>query len=198
MPLAFAVNGPFLLAYAALAKRGWWQAMVPALGIWFGLSYLIIVFRLDNFFWGVGICGLVLTLVTIIFERTFNALSTAGQRADFGWGQLLTRALFAGLIIGTAVLASRFLNPLFGGILASFPAVFVSTLIILHRSRGAAVSVGLAKSLLISGSVNVISYIVAIRYLYGSVGLYWGTLLGLLVSLFSAYLTHRFIMQKLK
>ena len=79
VPLTFAVNGPFLLAYAALAKRGWWHAMVPAVGIWFGLSYLIIVFRPDDFFWGVVICGLVLTLVTVIFERAFNASSAAGH-----------------------------------------------------------------------------------------------------------------------
>ena len=107
VPLAFAVNGPFLLAYAALAKRGWRQAMVPAVGVWFGLSYLIIVFRLDEFFWGVGICGLVLILVTVIFERTFNV-----QRLMHS-GAPIPKALFAGLMIGTAVLASRFLNPLF-------------------------------------------------------------------------------------
>jgi len=96
------------------------------------------------------------------------------------------------------VLASKFLNPLFGGVLASFPAVFVSTLIILHNSRGAKVSIGLAKSLLISGFINVISYIIAIRFFYVSIGIYWGTLIGLLISFVTAYLTHKFILKKLK
>lgn len=198
VPLVFAANGPFMLVYAALSKKGLWQSMGAALLVWFGISYLIIIFDFSNFNWGLAICILVLIISTIIFEKTFSAFSIEGQKTAYKKSQLLARALFAGLIIGAAVLASKFLNPLFGGVLASFPAVFVSTLIILHNSRGAKVSIGLAKSLLISGFINVISYIIAIRFFYVSIGIYWGTLIGLLISFVTAYLTHKFILKKLK
>lgn len=198
VPLAFAANGPFMLIYAALSKRGIWQAMGAAILVWFGISYLIILFDFNDFNWGLVICILVLIISAIIFEKTFRARSIAGQKTEYKKSQLLARALFAGVIIGSAVAASKFLNPLFGGILASFPAVFVSTLIILHNSRGAKVAIGLTKSLLISGFINVISYIMVIRFLYISVGIYWGTLIGLSVSLVTAYLTHQFILKKLK
>ena len=198
VPLAFAANGPFMLVYAALSKKGLLQSMLAALLAWFGCSYMIILFHFDNFNWGLAICSLVLIVCTIIFEKIFAATSISGGKTEFKTALLLVRALFSGLIIGAAVLASRFLNPLFGGILASFPAVFVSTLIILHNSRGAEVSIGLAKSLLISGFINVIAYVIAIRLLYPSTGIYWGTLLGLLTSLITAYFTHRFILKRLK
>lgn len=198
VPLAFAANGPFMLVYAALSKKRLLQSMGAALLAWFGCSYLIILFQFDNFNWGLTICILVLIVCTIIFEKVFVASSISGQKTEFKTSQLLVRALFAGLIIGAAVLASRFLNPLLGGILASFPAVFVSTLIILHNSRGGKVAIGLAKSLLVSGFINVMAYVIAIRLLYPSIGLYWGTLIGLIISLITAYLTHRFILKRLK
>lgn len=198
VPLAFAANGPFMLVYAALSKKGLWQSMGAALLVWFGISYLIMFFNLSNFNWGLAVCILVLIISTIIFEKAFRALSIPRYKTAYKNSQLLARALFAGLIIGSAVLASKFLNPLFGGILASFPAVFVSAIIILHNSRGPKVSIGLAKSLLISGFINVMAYIIAIRFYYVSIGLYWGTLIGLLTSFVSAYLTHKFILKKLK
>ncbi|MET4082705.1 putative membrane protein (GlpM family) [Pedobacter sp. UYP30] len=198
VPLAFAANGPFMLVYAAASKKGLWQSMGGALLTWFVCSYIIILFRFNNFNWGLAICILVLFVCAIIFEKTFGASSISGEKTELKVSQLLLRALFAGFIIGSAVFASKFLNPLFGGILASFPAVFVSTLVILHNSRGAKVSIGLAKSLLISGFINVMAYIISIRLLYPSIGLYWGTLIGLLISLTTAYLMHRFVLKKLK
>lgn len=198
VPFSFAANGPFILVYAKLSKKGLWWSMGAALLVWFGISYLIILFNFNNFLLGLIICIFVLLTSTFVFEKKFDAPSIAGIKPKLEKLSLVIRALFAGLIIGSAVVASKFLDPLFGGILASFPAVFVSTLIILHNSRGAKVSIGLAKSLLISGFINVISYIVTIRFLYVLVGLYWGTLLGLLVSAITAYLTHKLIFKKLK
>lgn len=46
---AFAANGPFMLIYAALSKKGLWQSMGTAISVWFGVSYLIILFNFDNF-----------------------------------------------------------------------------------------------------------------------------------------------------
>jgi uncharacterized membrane protein (GlpM family) len=198
IPLAFAVNGPFMLVYAFLSKRGLWQSMLTALGVWFVLSYLIIVFPLHNFIIGLVICILVLISSIYIFESRFNAVSSLGQKTVYKKAQLFFRALFAGLIIGAAVFASRFFSPIVGGILASFPAVFVSTLLILHYNRGAEVAVGLAKSLLVSGFINVITYVIAVHYFYNSLGINQGTLMALIISIITAFLTHRFILKKLK
>lgn len=198
VPLAFAVNGPFMLVYAFLSKRGLWQSMLTALAVWFVLSYLIIVFHLNNFIIGLVICILVLISSIYIFERKFSAISSLGQKTVYKKAQLFFRALFAGLIIGAAVFASRFLSPTVGGILASFPAVFVSTLLILHYGRGAEVAVGLAKSLLVSGFINVMTYVIAIHYLYNNFGINQGTLIALMISIITAFLTHRFVLKKLK
>ena len=54
VPLAFAANGPFMLVYAALSKKGLWLSMGAALLVWFGISYLIILLDFNNFSWGAG------------------------------------------------------------------------------------------------------------------------------------------------
>ncbi|WP_419802644.1 DUF3147 family protein [Mucilaginibacter sp.] len=198
IPLAFAVNGPFMLAYAYLSKRGLWQSILSALAVWFVLSYLIIAFHLHNFIVGLVICISVLIFSIIIFENKFSAISSLGQKTVYKKAQLFFRALFAGLIIGAAVFASHFLSPMIGGVLASFPAVFVSTLLILHNSQGSEIAVGLAKALLVSGFINVITYVIAVHYFYNILGINRGTLVALIISLFTAFLTHRFVLNKLK
>jgi len=83
-----------------------------------------------------------------------------------------------------------------GGIFATFPAMFISTLIITYQTGGAAVSRAVAKALMLSGMINVALYAIAVRYLYVSLGLAAGTILALAFSCGTVYLTNALIMNK--
>ncbi|MBU0712832.1 hypothetical protein KKA87_13080, partial [bacterium] len=68
---------------------------------------------------------------------------------------------------------------------------------ITHRSGGAEFSRATAKSLLISGLINVILYTIFVRYLFLTIGLFWGTGVALLISAGTGYLTYLFMKAKI-
>ena len=88
-------------------------------------------------------------------------------------------------------------GPLLGGIFGSFPAMFLSTLVITSHIGGAAYSRPVGKSLLVSGLINVPLYEIMVRYLYPSVGLAMGTTIAVMLSLGTGYLTFLFMKSRL-
>lgn len=85
---------------------------------------------------------------------------------------------------------------MFGGIFATFPGMFISTLIITYLSGGSDFSRAIAKSMMVSGTVNVGFYAIAIRYTYPIMGLLFGTIVALLFSCLTGYATYLFISKK--
>lgn len=83
-----------------------------------------------------------------------------------------------------------------GGIFAGFPAMFITTLIISYKIQGIEFSRAMTKPLLVTGMITIAIYAVAIKYLYLSVGLYSGTLLAIIISAISGFLTFRYILPK--
>ena len=76
--------------------------------------------------------------------------------------------------------------------------MFISTLAITYRSGGADFSRAVAKSIMISGLINVVLYTIAVRYLYPWLGLAAGTLLAIAFSLLTGYLTYLFLKELVK
>lgn len=100
-------------------------------------------------------------------------------------------------MIALAVLAGKLGGPLLGGIFATFPAMFISTLAITYRTGGAEFSRVVAKTLMVSGLINVPIYALVVRVTYPWAGLVYGTGIALLVTAGSAYLTYLFIQSRL-
>ena len=106
---------------------------------------------------------------------------------------MLFRALFGGGVIGFAVFIGRVGGPHYGGVFATFPAMYISTLAITFYSGGMEFSRGMAKALVMSGTINVPVYAMAVKLLYPLWGLIWGTLASLLITGFTGWLTYRFM-----
>ena len=96
-----------------------------------------------------------------------------------------------------AVFMGKLGGPLLGGIFGSFPAMFLSTLVITHHTSGVESARSIGKSLLISGLVTVPLYQIVVRCLYPTAGLVPGTAIALLFSLGTGYLTFRFMQARL-
>jgi hypothetical protein len=196
-PLSMAFSGVFLVSYALLAKRGFLFALVISLFLWFLLSSLIIVFSIHNFLFSLAGYLIIFILSWLIFVKHLNLPSIGIVKPHFSPVQLALRGLFGGLIIAFTVGISKLGGPVFGGIFAAFPAVFMSTIIITYKSNGLEFSRSITKPLFLSGMINVIVYSIAVRYLYPSYGLIWGTVASYLISGVSAFLTFLFIHKKL-
>lgn len=94
---------------------------------------------------------------------------------------LAVRSLFAGGVIAGAVFSSNLFGPQWGGILASFPAMFFSTFIIFQRDYGWKYTADLTKSIP-TGLFSVIPYVWAVHYFYPQYGFVLGTVFAYIAS----------------
>jgi len=93
---------------------------------------------------------------------------------------------------------SRVAGTVWGGIFASFPAVFSSTLIITSTSVSVGFSLSVVKSLIVSGVINPSVYAIVFRFLVLDVGLVWATTIVYAVSVGTSFLTYLFIKRNQK
>ncbi|MCP4664501.1 MAG: hypothetical protein GY856_54650 [bacterium] len=197
VPLAYAVNGLFLIVYVRLLGKGLPIALGASLTLWFLLSGAIVLADLRDFTVSIAAWLISLVAAVTILEKCFDIPSQGKLSIRYSKRQLVARAAFSGLMIGFGVFMSRIGGPIYGGIFACFPAAFLSSLVITFFSGGAAFSRSVAKAMMLSGYINVVGYGIAVRYLYRHFDLLVGTLGGLFFSLLTGYLTLLFMRRKL-
>jgi hypothetical protein len=200
MPLAQGMNGLFIIVFILLIPYGLKMALPVSRLVWFGLAtflYLLNLLNLLSFLISVIGWLSLLAFCYIVLEKWMEIPSRSQQGITYPPSQLIWRALFGGAVISFAVLMGKIGGPLLGGIFGSFPAIFLSTLVITSYIGGAAYSKPVGKSLLVSGLINVPLYEIMVRYLYPSVGLALGTTIAVVLSIGTGYLTFQFMKSRL-
>jgi len=197
MPLAQGLNGLFVLTFILLIRRGLWSGLLSASVVWFIQSTLLYLLDIHTFW--ISLIGWLLLFLFCygVLEKWMKISSLEKLQVSYPPSQLIWRALFGGAVIALAVFMGKLGGPLLGGIFGSFPAMFLSTLVITYTSGGPDFSRSVGKSLLISGLINVPLYEIVVRFLYPAVGLGLGTVLGLLFSLGTGYLTFMYMKARL-
>jgi len=193
VPIAHGFKTFFILVFVLSISKGLKLAVPVSLLTWFLSAFLLILLNINRYW--ISLVGWLIFLgfAYFIMEKILRIDSHGTVAIVYSTGQILFRAIFSGSAIAFAVLMGKLGGPLFGGIFATFPAMFLTTLIITHRSGGIDFSRATAKSLLISGLINVILYTIFVRYLFLTIGLFWGTGFAMLLSLISGYLSYQFI-----
>lgn len=197
MPLAQGLNGLFVLTFMQFIPRGLRLGLLTSMILWFVQSSLLYLLDIQRFW--VSLLGWLFLLVFcyLVVEKRMKIPSQGRLTISNPLSQLVWRALFGGGVITLAVLMGKIGGPLLGGIFSSFPAMFLSTLVITYNSAGSGFSRSVGKSLMISGLINVPLYEIMVRFLYPTVGLVLGTMLALLFSLGTGYLTFLFMKKRL-
>jgi hypothetical protein len=194
IPLATSINCFLAIAYAIVAvRRGPFLGLGAGWLVWLIGQNLLIAFGVNR----VGV-SVILALVNVaiaycVFEFVLKVRSHARVSLHYTAGQIVWRALFSGTIIACSVIMSRVAGPVWGGIFASFPAVFSSTLIITSTSVSVGFSLSVVKSLIISAVINPSVYAVVFRCLILDMGLFWATVIAYAVSIGTSFLTYLFI-----
>lgn len=196
-PLGMGVVALFNVVYALLYPAGFGRALAGSLGTWLLLSLGLLALNVRHY--ALSLLGLVLlALISYhILEHWLDIPSRGQQRIRYTPGQLAFRGLFGGTIIACAVLIAKLGGPIVGGVMATFPTVMLSTLILNHLNHGRAFASAVLKSMTVSGTINVTLYLTAVRYLYPACGLVLGTLLSFALSLLGGYLVYRFVHQRM-
>ena len=193
VPLAQAANGAFMLVFLLLVHRGLWRAIALALLTWFLGALFLVKTVPHGLGWSVGIWIASVMVVGLAVEKGMHLPSTGGRSIRYSLAQLLSRAGFGGAVIAFAVLMGRLGGPAYGGLFATFPALFLSTLILSHHSGGVDFCRAVAKSILFSGLITVPFYALLVRFSYPAWGLAWGTAAAMAGSAVVAYGTYGLI-----
>jgi hypothetical protein len=187
VPLIMGINALFIITYVSLVRRSFPLALLASLFVWLCLSFALVLIHFNNFSLSlIGFLGLLLVSY-VVMEYVLRVKSLAGRNTPFSFSNVLMRGLVSGVIITLAVAFAKLGGPLLGGVFASFPAVFLSTMILTYFAQGRVFSVSVMKTLMLSGTINTTVYASAVRYLYPLFGLIGGTISSFLLSLLSLY-----------
>jgi hypothetical protein len=193
VPLVLAFNAALLVCFAATVRRGLLLGIATALSLWGVLVLGALALGATDFTGSILVFVPSLLLGHHILHKRLRVPVCGGQRVPLTAVAVLARAVFSGTVIAAAVWLSKICGPVVGGVFSVFPAVFVTTLIIASRSRGAEFARALTRPLLVSGMINVAVYALAVRYLYPSWGTVAGTAGAFLVAGLTAYGTYVFV-----
>lgn len=193
MPIAQGLNGLFVLTFMSLVRRGVWVGILGALLVWFVQSLILYLLDIQSIW--LSLTGWLVLLIFCywVLERWMKVTSRRKVQASYPSFQIIWRAVFGGAVIAWAVFMGKIGGPLLGGIFGSFPAMFLSTLVITSITGGPDFSRSVGKALLISGLINVPVYEIVVRLLYPTIGLGFGTIFALIFSIGTGYLTLQFM-----
>ena len=144
--------------------------------LWFVLALAAMSLHCDNLFSNL-IFYVVITVTAYVFLEKGVRISSAEQSLRYYTGmQMLIRAVFAGTVVSSVVIVSKLCNPYIVGIFATFPAVLLTTMIILARNQNKEFAQATGKILILSSS-NIVVYGMSVYVTYPLAGIIPGTII---------------------
>jgi len=181
VPLGMAINSLFLLVFITVSQRGLLVATSISLTAW---AFLAISFRflsIQSTALILVIYLFVLAISYVVLEHKLKVESVSKRNQPFKWQMLVYRALFAGTVVALTVIVSRFAGHFWTGIFSTFPAVMLTSMVILTRSQGIDFAKATAKTMILA-SGNIVVYALSVNYLYSIWSLGVATLVAFLLS----------------
>jgi len=128
-----AVNVIFALVYALLAQTRSLRLSLPgAFAVWLVLA--LTIHMVDWSFATAAVANVVVLAVCLWLSRSLRHIRMPVYRAR--WHELVMRAVMVAVLVGVTVTFSFQIGPGGSGILAVFPVVLISIMLILHRRVG--------------------------------------------------------------
>ena len=181
IPIGMTIDTIFLFIFVIILQYGLVLSTVISLIIWFMLALLATFLNYDNLFFNV-IFYIIITLITfIVVEKVIKIPSVKKSKKKYTTIQMLIRALFAGSVVSSVIILSKFFNPYIVGIFSTFPAVLLSTMIILGINQNKEFAQATGKVLLLSSS-NIIIYGLAVYFTYPKLGFTYGTIVSFILA----------------
>ena len=197
VPLLAGINSLFLANYVYWVKKSVRLAVLSSLALWFVLASVLVSARFDDFTLSLIGFGILFLSSFFLMERVFQIVSVQGKVLRHAPRLILARALGGGLAVSLAVYLGKVGGPLWGGVFSTFPAMFISTMLVTYFAHGPAFSAGVMKNAMLSGT-SVVVYAAAIRIAYPLMGLGAGTLVSLFVSLGSGWTIYKLVIRKVR
>lgn len=170
------VNAMFGLAYAVLAWRyGFIVSLGGAYVVWMIGAYLI-RFVDWTMLSALAFDAIAYVIAIYLMYRHFSEPLT--RRLEVRRSDIIARAITVAAFIGTITVLSRYIGSFVAGMLAIFPAVMSSFVIIMHRRIGGRATSFVLAQLQISGFALSLSF-VPMYFAVPRFGVWWALLIGL-------------------
>jgi hypothetical protein len=181
VPAGMGVNIIFLVVFISTVRHGLGKALLASMGAWFLLAAILYFLDPGNLAVALGLYGLAAIAAGLWLRSRHQYAQEGGRSIRYRPREVLFRGVFAGTVIAIAVFMTKTGGPVLGSILSVFPAIFLSTMIILYTRQGEKFTGATGRSM-IPGTVNVVVYAVAAYFLFPEFGTVAGTILTVIVS----------------
>jgi uncharacterized membrane protein (GlpM family) len=180
IPIGLSIDIVFLVAFILCLKHNLTLAVIVSISIWFGLAFILQKTDWVNLYVNISVFIIITALALLVIEKKVLTMNRMAKR-KVSLNQVLFRIMFGGSFVASIVALSKFINPYFTGIFSTFPAMLLSTLIILTVNQGRAFARATGKTLILS-LPNIIVYALGVSFTYPRFGILIGTFLSYLLS----------------
>jgi len=154
---------------------------IGSLLVWFILALPLAIIELSNLW--ISILGyLILTFISYYFITIRTHEKIFQVPLEYTFYQKISRAVFAGAIITLAVFLAKVVGPFWGGIFSAFPAVYLSTFIIVYWHYDSSFLFKIWKNSPL-GSIIFTVYPLTAIYTFPAFGIWGGTTISYLICL---------------
>jgi hypothetical protein len=182
VPVGTSIDVIFLLIFIILLRYHIIFAVIVSLGAWFILAFFSMLMPLKNIYINILIFIIITAVSFFVVEKILKIRSVPRNQKYYTISQKLIRVLFAGCIVSGIVIAARFLDPFYVGIIATFPAVLLSSMVILSINQNREFAQATGKVLLLSLG-NIIVFSSSAYFSFHKFGIVFGAVISFALSL---------------
>lgn len=190
VPAAIAANSLFLVTFISLYQRGHLTAFFGAILLWFVITLPLVFNHISSLILSLAI-SIIFFTVAVLYLNKFPDRKLG--EFILSKKEFLFRCVFAGLIVAMAVYLGKILGPLWGGLFASFPVAFFSSIYLLEKSHGIDFTSSVAKTMPYGSMGNVI-FATAFYFFVPVHGMIIGLVVSYLLSLLFATAVYKLLL----
>ncbi len=197
VPVGMTIDTIFLMVFIILLKKSLVTAVLLSLSTWMVLAYTAGQIHCSSMVFTILVYFLVAITSFLILEYRFEIPSKGKSRKKFTPINSMVRALFAGSVVAGTTIISAFAGTYWVGLFSTFPAVMLSTMVILTLNQGKAFARATGKVMILA-STNIIIYALGVSITYPLLGITLGTIISFVFSFFWVLLLHPLINKIIK
>ncbi len=191
MPVAMAVGVVFLAVFTFFYRYSEKLAFLAGMLSWFVLTLPLVLVNFRDLFMSLILAAVFFTIgISYLSRFPFKKL----QKFSLTKKQFLFRAVFAGAIVVLAVFLGKVLGPVWGGLFASFPAAFISTMYLLTKEHGIDFASSVARSMPF-GTIGNVVFVLGFYFLVPIIGFVSGLIFSYLLSILAAFIIYKTVLK---
>ncbi len=175
VPIGMLIDTLFLALLILLLKYGLITAGLLSLASWFILAFLAQKIHSTHMVLNVILYFATAAASYLFLEYGVKIPAQEKNRGKYSPGSLIIRALFAGSVVAGTTIISTVAGTYWVGLFSIFPAVMLSTMVILTLTQGADFARATGKVMILS-STNIIIYALGVALTYPAIGVVFGTI----------------------